>query len=568
VTSRSRTVAALALAAGAGACGGDPPPAPRGPQSPPPAAAAPAPAGPRFVFRDVAKAAGIDAVAWCGRKEKPHLLESAGCGLALLDYDGDGRLDAYVVTAWRMDGRTVVERTRNRLYRNRGDGTFEDVTDRAGVGDDGWGQAVAVGDVDSDGRPDLFVSNFGPDVLYRNRGDGTFEAVADPPGIHAAWSGGAVFFDADGDGDDDLFVCGYVDHTWEEFLDAQPTLDWKDRKVMMGPFGLEGLANRFFRNDGGKFTEATDAAGLTDVGEYFSFTAAASDLDDDGDLDLYVANDSNPNYVYRNRGDGTFEEVGLWCGAGLSGAGAAQAGMGVAIGDYDGDLRPDVLVTNFAEDASTLYHNLGRGLFRDVSATTGVRDATFLPLSWGTVFADFDLDADEDIFVANGHIYPQADEPGTNTSFRQRNLLLENVREGGAAKFRDATAGAGPGLEVVEASHGVAAGDVDDDGDVDLLVSNVDAPVNLLRNDSPRDGRHWLVVDAPRARKVVVEAGGRSQVRFRVRGGSFCSESDPRFHFGLGDAAAATVTVHWSGGGETVLRGVPADRAVRPESRR
>jgi hypothetical protein len=295
------------------------------------------------------------------------------------------------------------------------------------------------------------------------------------------------------------------------------------------------------------------------VGEFFSFTAAACDLDGDLDLDLYVANDSNPNYLYRNDGKGRFEEIGLWCGAGLSGPGAAQAGMGIAVGDYDGDLLPDLVVTNFAEDVTTLYRNTGRLLFRDVTNPAGLRDPTFAPLSWGTVFLDGDLDGDLDLFIANGHIYPQADRPGTGTSFRMRNLLLEN--EG--ARFRDATAEAGPGLAVVEASHGVAAGDLDADGDVDLAISNVDAAPTLLRNDSPRAGR-WLLVEAKGALRVQVEAGGRKFVREAVRGGSFCSEHDPRFHFGLGPAARAErLTVTWPGGGTTVLEDVAPDRLVR-----
>ena len=567
--------AALALAAGACGGGGDAAAPPRqgtraaGTPAAAPGAesstAAPAalPTGPRFVFTDIAESAGLRVVTWCGRPDKPHLLESGGNGLAVLDYDGDGRLDVYLVSGWRLDGERIVERTPNRLYRNLGDGTFEDTTERAGVGDEGWGTGVAVGDADGDGRPELFVTNFGKDVLFRNRGDGTFERTADPPGIDG-WSAGACFFDADGDGDADLFVAGYVDCTLDEVLHAKPTLDWNGSNVMFGPFGLKGLANRWFRNDGGRFTEATAEAGLTDVGEYFSFGVAAFDFDDDLDLDLFVANDSNPNYVYRNDGGGKFTEVGLWCGAALSGPGAAQAGMGVGVGDYDGDLRPDVLVTNFADDVSTLYRNLGRGLFRDVTNDAGLREPTYKPLSWGVVFADFDLDGDEDLYIANGHIYPQADTtPLGRSTFAQRNLLLENTRADGApSRYRDATTEAGPGLEVVRSSRGVAAGDLDGDGDVDLVVSNVDAAPTLLRNDAPRRG-HWITVDAPGALRVTVEtAGGRRQVRHFVAGGSFCSASDPRHHFGLADAVAARVTAVFAGGREVVIAAAPADRIL------
>jgi hypothetical protein len=545
----------VALALVAGACGPPSPEASFGGQAPGPAEAARG----RFSFTDVTEASGVTTVTWCGRPEKPHLLESGGDGLALFDYDGDGDLDLYLVSGWRLDGARVAEHAKNALWRNRGDGTFEDVTEQAGVGDDGWGTGCAVGDFDGDGRPDLLVTNFGPDVLYRNEGGGRFSVV---PGFHGidGWSTGACFFDADGDGDEDLYIAAYVDCTLDDVLNAKPRLEWKGTTVMLGPFGLKGMKDEFFRNDGGKFVLATKEAGLTDVGEYYGFAVAAFDADGDGALDLYVANDSNPQYLYKNDGHGRFKETGLWCGAGLSASGASQAGMGIAVGDYDEDGLPDLFLTTFADDSATLYRNLGRGLFRDVSAETGVRDPTFKPLKWGTVFADFDHDGDEDLFVACGHIYPQADTaPESTTKFAQRNLLLENA----GGKFRDVSNEAGPGLAVAKVSHGLAAGDIDGDGDVDLVVSNVDSTPTVLRNDVPR-GAHWLIVDAPGALRVTVEAGGRRQTRFHVAGGSFCSVSDARFHFGLADAATANrVTVAWQRGGETVLTDVAADRVVR-----
>jgi len=541
--------ALLALMIGGG-CGGK--------EAPPPS-----PAPPPFLFVETE---GVPTVVWCGRREKPHLLESGGSGLALFDYDGDGDLDLYLVNGWRLEGEKVIERGKNALYRNRGDGTFEDVTEAAGVGDDGWGCGVAVGDVDGDGHPDLFVTNFGPDVLYLNRGDGTFERAKDPPGIDG-WSTGAVFFDADGDGDEDLFVAAYVDCTLDEVLRAKPTLDWHDRKVMLGPFGLAGKRNAYFENTGGgRFVEATAKAGLEDKGAFFSFGVAALDLDGDGDPDLYVANDSNPNYLYRNEGGGKFKEVGLWSGAALDAGGAAQAGMGVAAADVDGDGDPDLLVTNFAQDSSTLYRNEGKCLFVDVSETAGVKAPTYRPLSWGVVLEDFDLDGDPDAYIANGHIYPQADEtPDAATSYAQTNLLLMNRGDG---RFVDVSRDAGPGLAVTRSSRGVAAGDLDNDGDIDLVVSNIDAPPTILRNDTARRGR-WLTVDAPGARKVVVEAGGRRFVRDAVMGGSFCSASDPRFHFGLGDVPRIDrVTVTWPDGTEQTVPDAAPDRLVRVARRR
>jgi hypothetical protein len=295
---------------------------------------------------------------------------------------------------------------------------------------------------------------------------------------------------------------------------------------------------------------ATREAGLEDVGRYYSFGVAACDFDGDGDLDLYVANDSNPNYLYRNDGKGNFTEMGLWSGAALGASGEAQAGMGVAIGDFDGDGRPDLCVTNFTEDYTAVYRNLGKCLFKEVSSAVGVAGPTTKPLSWGTVFGDFDLDGDLDLFIANGHIYPQADTTAVaGTTFAQRNLLFEN--EGG--KFADVTGAAGPGVQVVLSSRGVALGDIDDDGDLDLVVSNVDAPPTVLRNDSPRRGA-WLEVDAPGALRVEVEAGGRKLTRDRVRGGSYLSVSDARFHFGLGPVKRVErITVNWPGGATTVL---------------
>jgi hypothetical protein len=507
------------------------------------------------------EAAGPSTVTWCGRREKPHLLESGGYGLALFDYDLDGDLDLYLVNGWRLKGAEVKERGRNALWRNKGDGTFEDVTEAAGVGDDGWGSGVAVGDIDGDVDPDLFVTNFGKDVLYVNRGDGTFERAKEPPGIDG-WSTGAVFLDADGDGDEDLYVAAYIDCTLEEVLHAKPTLDWHGVKVMFGPFGLEGKRNAYFENaGGGRFVEATEKAGLTDVGVYFSFGVMALDLDADLDLDLYVANDSNPNYLYRNEGGGKFKEVGLWSGAALDANGAAQAGMGVTAGDCDNDGDVDLFVTNFAQDSSTLYRNEGKGLFADVSEAAGVRGPTYAPLSWGTAFADFDLDGDLDLFIANGHIYPQADSvPEAATSYAQTNLLLANRGDG---RFQDASRESGPGLAVSRSSRGVASGDIDNDGDIDLVVGNVDATPTVLRNDTARRGR-WLTVDAPGARKVVVEAGGRRWVRDAVAGGSFCSASDPRFHFGLGPVEKIDrVTVTWPDGTEQAVADAAPDRLLR-----
>lgn len=521
-----------------------------------------------FRFEDVGAAAGLRAVTWAGRPERPHLLESGGSGAALFDYDNDGDLDLYLVIGWRLEGNRVVERASNVLYRNEGDGRFEDVTGEAGVGDDGWGAGVAVGDVDDDGNLDLFVTNFGRDVLYLNSGDGTFRRPPNAPGIDG-WSTGAVLFDADGDRDLDLYVAAYVDCTLDDVLKARPSLEWKGMQVMRGPFGLRGLANRFFENTGdGQFRDATEESGLVDKGLYYSFGLAAADFDGDLDLDLYVANDSNANYLYQNDGTGHFSEEGLWSGGALDSHGAAQAGMGIAVGDADGDGLADIFVTHFERDTSTLYRNLGELTFLDESGKRGLRDATFMPLSWGTVFGDFDLDGDEDLFVANGHIYPQADTVAdSGMGYEQTNQLLGNH----AGHFDDVSANAGAGLGVRKSSRGVATGDIDNDGDLDLLVTNIDAPPTLLRNDSRRLGA-WLTVDAPSALRVELEVGSTRLVRHRVAGTSYQSASDERLHFGLGQhTTIKRLRAVWPDGRETVLTDVGANREIalsRPLSER
>ena len=529
-----------------------------------PATAADAP----FWFVDTAAAAGLDAPTWCGSRAKPHILESGGSGLALVDYDGDGDLDLYLVNAWRLEDGRVAERGRNRLYRNRGDGTFDDVTEHAGVGDDGWGNGVAVGDANGDGELDIFVTNFGPDVLYTNRGDGTFarsDSASGGPGL-AGWSTGAVFFDPDGDGDEDLFVAAYIDTTMAEVLAAKPTLEWQGQAVMKGPFGYEGAENRFFENlGGGRFRDATAAFGLVDVGKYYSFGVEALDLDGDRDLDLYVANDSNPNYLYLNDGKGRFQEVGLWSGAALDAGGNAQGSMGVAAGDTDGDGDPELVTTNFWADASTLYRNEGEALFTDVARATGVAEPSFMPLEWGTTLSDLDVDGDLDLVIVNGHIYPQADAvPAAGPGYKQRNLLLANER----GQFTDVTGAAGPGFAVVESSRGLAVGDVDEDGDLDLAVSNVDAAPTLLRNDTAPSGRHWLLIEAPGAIRVEARAGNARWVRHRIIGGSYLSVSDPHFHFGLGAVERVdALVVDYAGGASASWRNVEVDRVLRLPAR-
>jgi enediyne biosynthesis protein E4 len=529
----------------------------------------------RFRLVDVAARAGITRVLLAGRPAKDHLLDSSGGGAAFLDYDRDGRLDVYLVNGWRLEASQVVEKGRNALYHGKADGSFEDATDAAGVGGEGqWAQGVAVADYDNDGWPDILVTTFGRNVLYRNLGNGRFQDVAKDVGIESpGWNTGASFFDADGDGWLDLYVASYIDVSIEQVLAARPSLSWRGLEtVAFGPFGLKGAPDHFFRNDRGKrFVDATLAAGMEDKATGFGFGVRAADFTGDGRIDVYVANDSDPNYLYRNEGGGVFKEVATWSGAALDENGAAQASMGLALGDVDGDGVLDLFTTNFSEDFSTLYHGLGGGMFEDVSKASGVGAATFKPLSWGTAFADLDNDGALDLLVANGHIYPQIDKhPELIGTYAQKTLLLENKSRPGQPLFRDASAEAGPGLEPARAYRSVAIGDYDNDGRLDVLLTSLDSPPALLHNEG-RTGS-WLTVACegahgepnPLGTVVTIRAGGRSQSQDIASGDSFLSTHDPRPHFGLGAAEKVDeLDVRWPDGTHSRRRDVPARQILK-----
>jgi hypothetical protein len=360
---------------------------------------------------------------FCGGRTKDHLLESGGSGVALFDYDGDGLLDVYVVNAFELSDEHEKIPHRNALFKNLGGWKFRDVSAGSGVDVAAWGNGVCAGDYDDDGKIDLYVSNFGPNFLFRNNGDGTFTETSATAGVQAGgWSTGCAFFDADGDGDLDLYVARYVSATWSDVVRAERTLTWRGGpKTMVGPTGLVGEADLFFENRGdGTFVEATDAHGLTDTARAYGFGVVATDYDGDGWVDLFVANDTNPNFLYHNRGDGRFESVGLVSGVALNVEGRAQAGMGVDSGDYDGDGRLDLVVTNFAHDTNTLYHNSNGLLFEDVTTAAGLAGPTFERMGWGTAFFDADLDGRLDLFFANG--------TSTQTSTSIRSSMRASVR--------------------------------------------------------------------------------------------------------------------------------------------
>jgi hypothetical protein len=535
----------------------------------PPPVAAPSTdgaAGPSPVtFEEVA---GLTAKTYCGGPSKDHILESGGSGVALFDYDNDGRLDIYLVNAYELTENRERVAHKNVLYRNLGGWKFQDVSAASGLDVASWGSGVCAGDYDDDGDLDLYVTNFGPNFLFRNNGNGTFSEAAGPAGLQApGWSTGCTFFDSDADGDLDLYVARYVSTSWDELARAQKTLIWRGGpKIMVGPAGLPGEADLFFENHGdGTFSDATEARGLTDGAKAYGFGVLATDYDDDGWVDLFVANDSNPNFLYHNRGDGRFESVGLLAGVALNADARAQAGMGVDGADYDGDGRLDLVVTNFAHDTDTLYRNQNGSEFQDVSIPAGLAGPTWVPMGWGTAFVDADLDGDVDLFVANGHIFPEVDRfPQLQETFRQKDLLLLN--EGG--RFRDVSASAGGGLQVEKAGRGLAAGDLDGDGDLDLVISNIDDVPTVLENRQ-RTGNHWVAVRLAKpgrnrfgiGARVTVETGGRRQVREIRSGGGYLSQSDLRADFGLGTSAGPVdVEVRLPGGRRWQWKGLAADR--------
>ncbi|HVS15526.1 MAG TPA: CRTAC1 family protein [Thermoanaerobaculia bacterium] len=535
----------------------------------------------RFVDRTAES--GIDVVTYTGGADKRHILESTGNGVVVLDYDGDGRQDLYFVCGERFleapspDASRRREACSSRLYRSLGGLRFEDVTERAGVATALYGQGGTAGDVDGDGDEDLYVTAFGANLLFVNQGDGRFVEEAAARGVgDPRWSISAVLFDADGDGDLDLFVANYLDATWEEVLTARRTRRWRDRVwVMDGPRGLRESRNAFYRNLGdGRFRDETAAAGFDSGNGGYSMGAVAADLDGDGDLDLYVANDSTANRLYLNRGGGTFEEAGAMSGAAYSADGKAQGSMGVAAADLDGDGLPELAVTNFAHDSYAVYVNHGDALFLERSFDLGVAAPTFAPLGWAALFLDAQNDGMLDLFFANGHIYPQVDEdPLLFESFRQPDHLLLGRRtaDGGVELFE--AAGALPDRDAPRSSRGAVTVDLDDDGRIDLVVSHQDQPPRVLRNETAGAGA-FLAIDARTAAGAPAYGtwlalrgpeAGIGAVREVVNGGGYASHGDPRVIFGLGgkSAAAWTLTLRRPAAGALRLVSPPPNRRLR-----
>ena len=532
-----------------------------------------------FHFVDVTRRAGVQAPIFSGGLDKRYIIEAKGGSAgALFDSDGDGDLDLYVVNGSQLDAPADATPRTNLLYRNeltdRGDAGFTDVTAATGAGDEGWGMGVTTADYDNDGDQDIHVTNFGPNSLYRREHDGTYTEIAAAAGVaDSAWSTGCSFADFDNDGDLDLFVSNYVDFLpvlgWPEH---ELTTTWRGVEVFAGPAGLDGVPNALYRNRGdGRFDDVTEAAGMAAAAPGPSLGAVWGDFDGDGDPDLYVANDSVPNYLYRNDGDGAFTEVAAAAGVSADRDGRSQAGMGCVSEDYDNDGWLDLFVTNFSSDSSTLYRHSGAVStgalhFTDVSYRVGIGEATWPTLGWGAGLVDFDNDGDKDLFIANGHVYPNVEGAGVEEDYAQRNQLFE----GRAGRYVEVTASAGPGLRVRKTSRGVSFGDYDNDGDMDVFVADLDDEPTLLRNDSPASG-HWLMVktvgvasnrDGIGAR-IIVTAGSSMQMREIRAGDGFLTRSDARAHFGLGrHRRVERVEVRWPSGQVDRLVDVDADRIV------
>jgi hypothetical protein len=531
-------------------------------------------------FTDIAKQAGLThETIYGGLDRKRFIIETNGAGVALVDVDRDGWLDAFVLSGTRLaDGAredaqfSAKNAPTNRLYRNRHDGTFEDVTDRAGLRRQGWASSVCVGDYDNDGWPDLFVTYYGQNVLYRNRGNGRFEDVTRAAGLSTGatrWGAGCTFIDIDRDGLLDLFVANYLrfDLRTAPEPGEGPNCTWKGVPVNCGPKGLPTDTNLLYHNEGGgRFRDVSDSSGIARVTGRYSMTAIAADLNGDGWPDLYVASDTTAAILYRNNRDGTFTDVAIESGSAYNELGNPQAGMGIAVGDFNDDGLLDLVKTHFADDIPALYRNLGKGLFEDVATSAGLNVQNRY-VEWGVGLTDFDNDGWADLFYVTGNVYPEIERALEQYPHRGPRILFRNPD---GARFEDVSNESGPGVTTPHSSRGAAFGDIDNDGDIDMLIMNMNEPPSLLRNDY-HGSNGWIAVQLEGrtsnrlalGASVVVTGGGRQQARAVLSQSSYYSHDDLRLHFGLGSARQADVIeVRWPSGRSQILKDVKSGQVV------
>lgn len=533
---------------------------------------------PGVTFVNVGQEAGLNVKTIFGGEHKnKYLLETTGCGVAFYDYDNDGWLDIFLVNGSRLEGFAAGQEPSSHLFKNNRDGTFTDVTAKAGLIHSGWGQGVCIGDYDNDGFEDLFVTYYGKNVLYHNNGDGTFTDVSEKAGVggkKTRWGTGCAFVDYDRDGRLDLFVANYIDMdlATAPVPESGPCL-YKSVMVACGPPGLNGGKNILYHNNGdGTFTDVSEMSGITQANGTYGLGVLTGDFDNDGWPDIYVANDSTPSALYQNKKNGKFEDIAIEAGCALSADGKPQAGMGVSAADYDLDGNLDILKTNFAGDTPSLYRNRGGANFEDTTFTAGLGMYTQY-LGWGCGFFDFDNDGWPDILIGNGHVYPEVEQLRTEAGYAQRKLLYRNLRNG---RFEDISMKVGPGISTPSASRGCAFGDFDNDGDIDVVVNTVNDVPQLLRCDSMLNN-NWIKVRTIGTKsnrsgigarlKCVTHVAGETKPHEQIdevrSGGSYISQNDLRIHFGLGNAEKVDLLeIRWPSGQVDAVKDLKANQLV------
>jgi hypothetical protein len=528
-------------------------------------------------FTDIASEANLtEPVVYGGIEQKKYIIETNGCGLAFFDYDNDGWIDILLLSGTRLEGFPKGKEPVNRLYHNERNGKFSDVTARSGLGRTSWAQAVTVGDYDNDGNDDLFITVWGQNALYRNNGNGTFTDTTAKAGLATngtRWGSGCAFVDYDRDGDLDLFVANYLKFDLANAPEpgkGQNCL-WKGIPVNCGPKGLPSDTNLFYRNNGnGTFTDISEASGVNKVRDRYAMTAIVTDFNDDGWLDIYVACDSTASILYRNNRNGTFTDVAVETGSAYNEDGQAQAGMGVTVGDYNRDGLADIFKTHFADDLPILYKNSGRGFFEDASRPAGFDHTRYV--QWGTGLVDLNNDGWLDIFTVTGNVYPEVEKSMKEYPYRSPRFVFRNLGNG---RFKNVTSECGPAAQKLESSRGCAFGDYDNDGDIDVLIMNMNAPPSLLRNDyvnaENRKRNNWIKLKLTGTKsnrsavgaRVLLKAAGLLLTQEITSQSSYYSHNDSRLHFGLGEEGKVdSIEIRWPNGNIEVVKDVAVNRIV------